>query len=176
MAISILDLMNASAKTAEEPIQTHSQGLAALSAIDSAPLSVADIFNTTISKSSPSPFANDKFAPAPTAVMDFPLPSATMTASELTTYHLAHLKHVVTNATASREVLAEIWRHLKANPDTKDQLLPDDLLQISIALGRITGARANSLINTKAKSTAKATAKSETAEVIANMFADITLD
>jgi hypothetical protein len=144
--------------------KSHSEGLRDLA------VSIADIFGTNVSKSSPSPFGKDQFAPEAMAVMDFPQPNATMSAAELTTYHLSHLRHVVASATASREVLAELWRHLKANPDTKDQLLPTDYGAISLALAKITGARTNSLKATKAKANVKATIKSETASVVGNIF------
>jgi hypothetical protein len=159
--------------------KSHSEGLRDLAKLERSTtiiadeieaVSIADIFGTNVSKSSPSPFGKDQFAPEAMAVMDFPQPNATMSAAELTTYHLSHLRHVVASATASREVLAELWRHLKANPDTKDQLLPTDYGAISLALAKITGARTNSLKATKAKANVKATIKSETASVVGNIF------
>jgi hypothetical protein len=157
----------------EARADTYSENLDKLNELDSndsSPISMANIFATKVSQSSPTPFSKDQFAPEPTAVMAFPQPNAAMTAAELTTYHLNHLRHVVSSATASREVLAELWRHLKANPETKDQLLPLDINSITVALAKVTGARTNVMKVSKAKANVKATAKSESAAIVDSIF------
>jgi hypothetical protein len=138
------------------------------------PATAADIMGAVPVLTSPNPFSNPIFKTESEQIAEqLPPINPDATAPEVTTYLLKKLSLNLSYATAARPVLAELWRHLKNNPETKDLLLPEDLGAITKALTVITGYKAQEATAKKVTATKKATAKEEKSAVVSNIVAGI---
>jgi hypothetical protein len=136
-----------------------------------------DIMNMAVVAVQPTPTSSVVFKTPdevhkPTQITQFPPPGPDLDPQQLTRYYMDRLYHGVTQLTVDRDLLKETWLHLKASPDTCDQLLPQDLNSITKALLAVTGGYQRVAVEKKTKVNVRATAKNELKSAVAAAFAD----